>query len=329
MPSVWCRSEPPSRRQAVTCGNNDKYIELQNDKLQRQLEGQSFLDLFLGGFYKLDILNAAYQRDNTPSPKPRLNGVFEGLSLVSPTILEIIKADLIKLTSDPVARSEFPILNMVPNMIARVSRLPPPSTSPTMLGGRGSRSGGQLEIAFPTGGSALQGTELQLGGGLRSAMSPAGRYGPASQREAAGSRTAEWLDRTRSAIDALPPGPRKAGVLPESELLTGDEIRAGDVVTLFKTEPMLKGKCTAFYVRDTGCIWDKCNYCTASLRDAASTDPRDLAQALRRSIGSSGARSRPPTPGDRRGRSDSAGSATSVGSQRSDGGGHKPKQRRN
>ena len=23
MPPVWCRSEPPSRRQAVTCGNND------------------------------------------------------------------------------------------------------------------------------------------------------------------------------------------------------------------------------------------------------------------------------------------------------------------
>ena len=330
--SAWCKVIDACGDVFATAYRDDclEYIEKQNDKLQRQLEDQSFLDLFLGGFYKLDILNAAYQRDNVPSPKPRLNGVFEGLSMVSPTILEIIKADLIKLTSDPVARSEFPILNMVPNMIARVSRLPPPSTSPTMLGGRGSRSGGQLEIAFPSGGSALQGTELQLGGGLRSAMSPAGQYGPASQRDAAGNRTtAEWSDRTRSAFVALPPGPRKAGVLPESELLTGDEIRAGDVVTLFKTEPMLKGKCTAFYVRDTGCIWDKCNYCTASLRDAASTDPRDLAQALRRSIGSSGARSRPPTPGDRRGRSDSAGSATSVGSQRSDGGGHKPKQRRN
>ena len=171
----------------------------------------------------------------------------------------------------------------------------------------------------------LQGTELQLGGGLRSAMSPVGHYGPASQREA----TPNHGNRSRTELGALPPGPRKAGVLPDSELLSGDEIRAGDVVTLFKTEPMLKGKCTAFYVRDTGCSWDKCGYCTASLRDAASTDPGDLAQALRRSIGSAGARSRSGTPGERRGRSDSAGSATSAGSQRSDGGGHKPKQRRN
>ena len=57
-----------------------------------------FLDLFLGGIYKLDLFNAAYQRDNSPSPKPRLNGVFEGQSVVSPTILEYIAADLIKLT---------------------------------------------------------------------------------------------------------------------------------------------------------------------------------------------------------------------------------------
>ena len=216
------------------------------------------------------------------------------------------------------ARSEFPILNMVPNMIPRVSRLSSPS--PTMVGGRGSRSGGQLEIAFPSGGALLQGTELQLGGGLRSAMAPTARSGPP---------TAEERGRdSRFGHEVLPPPPRKAGLLADSELLSGDEIRAAGVVTLFRTEPMLKGKCTAFYVRDTGCIWDKCNYCAASLRDEASTDPRDLAQAVRRSIGSAGARSRPGTPGERRGRSDSAGSATSVGSERSDGGGHKPKQRR-
>ena len=180
--SAWCKVIDACGDVFATAYRDDclKYIEVQNDKLQRQLEDQSFLDLFLGGFYKLDILNAAYQRDNTPSPKPRLNGVFEGLSLVSPTILEIIKADLIKLTSDPVARSEFPILNMVPNMIPRVSRLSSPS--PTMIGGRGSRSGGQLEIAFPSGGAVLQGTELQLGlgGGLRSAMASTSQYGPPS-----------------------------------------------------------------------------------------------------------------------------------------------------
>ena len=31
MPSVWCRSEPPSRRQAVTCGNNEVSDESSNE----------------------------------------------------------------------------------------------------------------------------------------------------------------------------------------------------------------------------------------------------------------------------------------------------------
>ena len=157
------------------------------------------------------------------------------------------------------------------------------SPSPTMIGGRGSRSGGQLQIAFPSGGALLQGTELQLGGGLRSTMSQA----HTTNTSAAGSRTpADYGDRSRAEFGALPPPPRKAGLLPDSELISGDEIRAANVVALFKTEPMLKGRCTALYVRDTGCIWDKCNYCVASLRDAASTDPRDLAQADRLSSGS-------------------------------------------
>ena len=73
---------------------------------------------------------------------------------------------------------------------------------------------------------------------------------------------AELADRTRSEFGALPPPPRKAGVLADAELLSGDTIRSLGVVAPFKSEPMLKGKCTAFYVRDTGCTWDKCNYCT-------------------------------------------------------------------
>ena len=193
-----------SRRRTATTASSLKYIEEQNDKHQRQLEDQSFLDLFLGGFCKLNLLNAAYQRDNTPSPKPRLNGVFEGQSLVSPAILEITAADLTKLTRDPVARSEFPILNMVPNMIPRVSRLSAPS--PTTIGGRDSRSGGQLEIAFPSGGALLQGTELQLGGGPRSALSPASRYGPPGMSE-----TRRDGLRGGPSMDGLPPPPRKAG----------------------------------------------------------------------------------------------------------------------
>ena len=126
----------------------------------------------------------------------------------------------------------------------------------------------------------------------------------------------------------MPPPPPKASILPDSELLSDDDIRSGGVIELFKTEPLLNRKCVAFYLREGGCPHEKCNFCLNSLREAPSTDPRDIAQALRRTSGSSNARSRPGTPGDRRGRSDSAGSATSAGSQRSDGGGHRPKQQR-
>ena len=129
-------------------------------------------------------------------------------------------------------------------------------------------------------------------------------------------------------MDTLPPPPRMAGVLPDSELLSSDDIRNGGVIALFKTEPLLNRKCVAFYLRKDGCPHRVCNFCLQSLREAPSLDPSDLAQALRRASGSSNARSRPSTPGDRRGRSDSAGSAASLGSQHSDGGGHKPKQRR-
>ena len=150
-------------------------------------------------------------------------------------------------------------------------------------------------------------------------MSPATRTGSAARTN----RTAEYAGRDRSEFHALPPPPRKAGILEDAELLSGEAIKALGVVALFRSEePMLK--CIAFYVRDTGCTWDKCNYYT-SLREAPSTDPRDPAQALRRSVGSSNARGRPGTQGERRERSDSAGSAMSVDSQYSDGGGHKPK----
>ena len=226
---------------------------------------------------------------------------------MSPTLLEFISVGLIKLTRDAEARSEFQILNMVPVMIARVSNAP--ATSPTTNGGRGSRQGGQLEIPFPTGGAMLQGTELQLGhgGGLRSAMAPTGQYGTGvvgNSREARGS----------ASYGTLPPPPRKADILPAAELLSSDDIRQGNVITLFKAEPILNRKCVAFYLRQDGCPHKECNFCLNSLNTAQSSDPRDLAQALRRASGSANARSRPPTPGDRRGRSDSVGSNTSLGS---------------
>ena len=100
------------------------------------------------------------------------------------------------------------------------------------------------------------------------------------------------------------------------------------MITLLKTEPLLSRKCVAFYLREDGCPRKVYNFCLNSLREASGLDPSDVAQALRRTVGSSTARNRAGTPGARRERSDSAGSAASVGSQFSDGGGHKPKQRR-
>ena len=126
----------------------------------------------------------------------------------------------------------------------------------------------------------------------------------------------------------MPLPPRKAGILPDSELLSGDDIRSGGVITLVKTEPMLNRKCVAFYLRDSGCPHEKYNFYLNSLREAPSTDPRDLAQALRRTSGSSSSYGRPGTPEGLRERSGSAGSAAWVGSQYSDGGGHRTKQRR-
>jgi hypothetical protein len=321
--SAWCKVIDACGDVFMTAFRDDclAYIAAQNGKFQRQLEDQTFFDLFLGGIFKLDLLNATYQRGNTPKPKPRLNGVFLGQSQVSPTISECITADLIKLARDREARSEFPILNMVPNTIPRISKTSAPS--PTPSSGRSSCQGGQLEIAFPSGSAVLQGTELQLGGGLRSAMSPTDR----SDSAARAGRMAEYAGRNRPEFYSLPPAPRKAGIWEDSGLLSGEAIRFLGAVALFKSEPPLKGECTAYYVRDTGCTWGKCNYRTAPLKEAASTDPRDLAQALRRAVGSSSARNRPGTPGGRRERSDSAGSAASVGSQFSDGGVHKPKQR--
>ena len=110
--------------------------------------------------------------------------------------------------------------------------------------------------------------------------------------------------------------------------MSGEDIRQNGVITLFKSEPLLNRKCVAFYLREDGCPHRVCSFCLHSLREAPSLDPNDVAQALRRASGSVNARSRAGTPGGRRERSDSAGSAASVHSQFSDGGGHKPKQRR-
>ena len=108
--------------------------------------------------------------------------------------------------------------------------------------------------------------------------------------------------------------------------MSGEEIKAQGLMPLFKAEPLLNGKCLRLYLRKDGCTYANCGFCAKSMRDAPNTDLGDLERALRRACGTANARERPGTPG--RGRSDSAGSATSVGSQNSTGGGHTPKKGR-
>ena len=123
----------------------------------------------------------------------------------------------------------------------------------------------------------------------------------------------------------LPPVPRYAEILPANDLISGSEIKQHGVVSLFKTEPLLAGKCAALLMKDEGCTFQNCAYCKNTLEDLPKVDTCDLLSALRRCIGTASARSRPGTP---RGRSDSVGSDRSVGSQRSDSGGAKPKRPR-
>ena len=123
----------------------------------------------------------------------------------------------------------------------------------------------------------------------------------------------------------LPPEPRYAEILPSNDLISGAEIRQNGVVALFKTEPLLAGKCAALLMKDQGCTFQDCAYCKNTYADLPKVDTCDLLSALRRCMGTASARLRPNTP---RGRSDSVGSDRSVGSQRSDGGGMKPKRPR-
>ena len=111
----------------------------------------------------------------------------------------------------------------------------------------------------------------------------------------------------------MPPGPRHAGGLPASELLPGMETKSRGVVDLFKSEPLLTGHCGALLMKDVGCDYKSCPFCPKSLTELPRCDVGDIAAALRRCMGSSGARSsRPGTP--RCERSNSVGSDRSVGS---------------
>jgi hypothetical protein len=286
------------------------------------LSEQSMLDLFMGAIYKLDKLNEVYQQSSKPSPKPRLSGAFrEGGSLVSPTILECIRIGLIKLTIELELRN-MTVFKHVPILFTTYEVASRSSPSPG-AGHDGRQSRGQLHINLPSANaSVVHGTELQLGG-PRSALRRPADDGPpsgrASQRE---QHSRDAFDPVRS----LPPPPRFGNVLQPHELMSGEEIKEQNLIPMFKAEPLLAGKCLGLYLRRGGCAYENCGYCKKSMKEAPNTDPGDLERAVRRACGLANTRERTSTPG--RGRSDSAGSDRSMGSQNSTGGGHKPKKGR-
>ena len=141
-----------------------EYIKEWNKHSQLRLNDQNFLDLFMGGIYKLGKLNVDYQQSSKPSAKPRLSGVFrKGGSLVSPTVLECIDIGLIKLTVELQLRNRT-IFKDVPILFATYEDVP--RSSPCPESGRDGRHGrGQLLIIMPSSSASVEnGTELQLGG---------------------------------------------------------------------------------------------------------------------------------------------------------------------
>jgi len=266
----------------------------------------------------------AWQTKSSPSRKPRLKGVFKNESMVSDTFNELIQCGLRKLTRDLEDRGQT-IFGEIPILFACAVNV---STSPAPSGGGSGGGGGQINLRLPAAPAGVtQGTLLQLGtpggaGRLRSSLSSPGHYGPATIQDRADQHARR---SAREGSVTLPPEPRYAEILPSNDLISGSDIRQHGIVSLFKTEPLLAGKCAAMLMKDEGCIFPNCAYCKITIEDLPKVDTCDLLSALRRVMGTANARLRPNTP---RGRSDSVGSDRSVGSQRSDGGGMKPKRPR-
>ena len=116
----------------------------------------------------------------------------------------------------------------------------------------------------------------------------------------------------RVASVTLPPEPRRSHILPSSELMSGAAIKAGGVVDLFKTEPLLKGMCAAYLLKDIGCDYPGCRFCKRTIEMLPTVDMNDLCAAIYRCSGSSRAISRPGTPGRTRSDSMDAGGAARV-----------------
>ena len=242
----WCKVQDALGEVFMTQYRADciEYIKLWNKDSQLRLNDQSFLDLFMGGIYKLDKLNEDYQQSSKPSAKPRLSGVFrKGGSLVSPTVLECIDIGLIKLTVELALRNRT-IFKDVPILFATYEDAPRSSPSPeSSRDGRHSR--GQLQINMPPpNASVVNGTELQLGGPRSDSAATWQRPADAVWRKGSNSpethesRCAHSRRRRGSAMSCH-----------RASSCRARRSRRRGLMPLFKAEPLLNGKCLGLYLR--------------------------------------------------------------------------------
>ena len=180
-------------------------------------------------------------------------------------------------------------------------RVPIPAANPL------TQTGGLLQLQRPS--PSPRETEERTY--LRSPHGHDGHDGRREDRNRPGSAS-----RPGSADIDLPAAPRKAGILPSAELMSTQEIRDHDITPVFASDQTLNGKCVNFYLNALGCDRSNCVFCKRALLAMQSTDPSDVAAALRRAAGAANARSRPGTPGRddaRRGRSGSHDRSASAG----------------
>ena len=115
--------------------------------------------------------------------------------------------------------------------------------------------------------SVVNGTVLQLGG-PRSAL----RRLPGEAHPSPVDKNEQFVRDRRESVRSLPPPPWFGNVLPQNELMSGDEIKAQGLMPMFKAEPLLNGKCLGLYLRRGGYTYGNCGFCMKSMRDAPNFD---------------------------------------------------------